>query len=323
MKFHSEAKSLWDKVKDTYDKCLTSIKLAGEDQETDLESAQSKYNAAFKAYVNVIASTNRKLDQLRASQKPSNSSSIQSLRSNSDHLSQTNPPSNMNSNFSSTPRRDASHPDDILSLSGVSHQTGRSIEVFASNDNVMHSLNLPPCDIDVFNGDFLSWPTFRDLFSAVYINNSRLSNIEKLCYLLKKTSGEAKDVISKFPLTHRSFDLAWQALKEAYDNVRILVNNQLKLLFDLPVLDNESSSGLKNLQRAINRCISAMAIYDVSTNDWDPILVFLCIQRLPKNTVSLREQTAKNKSALSSWKDLVHFLRDGFKPLHAFEIFVA
>ncbi|XP_073841440.1 uncharacterized protein [Musca autumnalis] len=314
----SEAKSLWDKVKETYDQCLASIQLSGEVQE-NLESAQSKYLVAYKAYVNVIATANRKLDQFRSSQKNSNSSLAQNVASqpslNSDRLSQIHPPSNFNTNFTSTPRRDAIPPEDALSMSGVSHQTGRSAEVSASNDRVMHSLNLPPCDIDVFSGDFLSWPTFRELFSVVYIDNSRLSDIEKLCYLLKKTSGEAKDIVSKFPLTHKSFALAWSALKETYDNVRILVNNQLKLLFDLPVLDTESSAGLKNLQRAINGCISAMAIYDVSTNDWDPILVFLCIQRLPKPTVTLWEQTVKDKSALSAWKDLDRFLTERIQTL--------
>ncbi|XP_073841230.1 uncharacterized protein [Musca autumnalis] len=314
----SEAKSLWDKVKETYDQCLASIQLSGEVQE-NLESAQSKYLVAYKAYVNVIATANRKLDQFRSSQKNSNSSLAQNVAYqpslNSDRLSQIHPPSNFNTNFTSTPRRDAIPPEDALSMSGVSHQTGRSAEVSASNDRVMHSLNLPPCDIDVFSGDFLSWPTFRDLFSVVYIDNSRLSDIEKLCYLLKKTSGEAKDIVSKFPLTHKSFALAWSALKETYDNVRILVNNQLKLLFDLPVLDTESSAGLKNLQRAINGCISAMAIYDVSTNDWDPILVFLCIQRLPKTTVTMWEQTVKDKSALSAWKDLDRFLTERIQTL--------
>ncbi|XP_058977743.1 uncharacterized protein LOC131802172 [Musca domestica] len=183
------------------------------------------------------------------------------------------------------------------------------------NDSLTHSLNLPPCDIDVFSGDFLSWPTFRDFFSAVYINNSRLSEIEKLCHLLKKTSGEARDIVSKFPLMHKSFNLAWKALKEAYDNVRILVNNQLKVLFDLPVLENESSSGLKNLQRGINSCVSAMVIYDVPTDGWDPILVFLCLQRLPQQTVTLWEQSVKNKSALSSWNDLNNFLSERVQTL--------
>ncbi|KAH8321738.1 hypothetical protein KR074_003094, partial [Drosophila pseudoananassae] len=34
---------------------------------------------------------------------------------------------------------------------------------------------LPPVDTEVFAGDYLRWPTFRDLFTAIYIQNSRLT----------------------------------------------------------------------------------------------------------------------------------------------------
>ena len=37
-----------------------------------------------------------------------------------------------------------------------------------------HSFYVPPCDIEIFSGDYLKWPSFRDLFTAVYVNNSRL-----------------------------------------------------------------------------------------------------------------------------------------------------
>ena len=67
---------------------------------------------------------------------------------------------------------------------------------------------------------------------------------------------------------------------------------------------------LKFLQRGINSCLTAMSTYDISTQSWDPILVFICIQRLPSNTVNLWEQSVKDKSALSLWKDLDHFLTE-------------
>ena len=183
------------------------------------------------------------------------------------------------------------------------------------DDNFCHNLTLPPCDTDVFEGDYLSWPTFRDLFTAVYINNSRLSKIERLCHLVRKTSGEAREIVSKCPLTNQGFDVAWQNLSKAYENPRMLVNNQLKSLFGLPFLDKETSSDLKSLQRGINACLTAMSIYDISTNSWDPIIVFICIQRLPTSTVCLWEQSVKDKSALSLWKDLDLFLTERIQTL--------
>ncbi|XP_075163297.1 uncharacterized protein LOC142235931 [Haematobia irritans] len=280
----SEAKSLWEKVKSLFDECLDFVSTQSNATEA-VAAADSKYDVAYNCYLNVMESIQRKLEELRAPSKHSAKSS---------------------------------RLEDQTLLLNVSHRSddSHSSSVSSRGDNSSsHSLNLPPCDIDVFDGDFLNWPTFRDFFTAVYINNSRLSDIEKLCHLLKKTSGEARDVVSKFPLTHRSFALAWKALKGTYDNTRLLVNHQLKLLFDLPVLESETSSGLKKLQRGISTCISTMSIYDVATDDWDPILVFLCLQRLPKCTVTLWEQSIKDKSALSSWSDLDFFLTERIQTL--------
>ncbi|TDG38734.1 hypothetical protein AWZ03_014844 [Drosophila navojoa] len=42
---------------------------------------------------------------------------------------------------------------------------------------------LPPVDTGVLHGDYLRWPTFRDLFTAIYIQNPRLTPVEKLFHL--------------------------------------------------------------------------------------------------------------------------------------------
>ncbi|XP_065370843.1 uncharacterized protein LOC135962859 [Calliphora vicina] len=187
--------------------------------------------------------------------------------------------------------------------------------VVNSNSESHHNLVVPPCDVETFDGEYLSWPSFRDLFTALYVNNSRLSNIERMCHLIRKTSGDAKDIVSKYPLSNLGFDMAWSNLRAAYENPRMLVNNQLKILFNLPILDKETSVGLKTIQRGINSCLSALSIYKVSTENWDPMIVFMCIQRLPDCTVTLWEQSIKDKFVLSVWKDLDAFLTERIQTL--------
>ncbi|XP_073841414.1 uncharacterized protein [Musca autumnalis] len=121
-----------------------------------------------------------------------------------------------------------------------------------------HSFRLPPCDTEVFNGDYMSWPTFRDMFTAVYIKNSSLSPVERLFHLTQKTRGEARDIVQRSPLTNPGFQLAWQNLCARFENKRILVNGQLKVLFNLPFIKAESASALKSMQRDINSCIAAL-----------------------------------------------------------------
>lgn len=111
-----------------------------------------------------------------------------------------------------------------------------SLRTNTSSDHSGYSFNLPPCDTEVFAWDYMSWPTFRDMFTAVYIKNTRLSPVEKLFHLVQKTKGEAKEIVRKSPLTNKGFDLAWSNLCDRYENKRILVNGQLKLLLNLPAL---------------------------------------------------------------------------------------
>ena len=72
---------------------------------------------------------------------------------------------------------------------------------------LQNGVEVPPCDIEIFYGDYLMWPSFKDLFTAVYIKNSHLSKVEKLFHLNAKTAGDAKEIVSKTPLTNDEFNI--------------------------------------------------------------------------------------------------------------------
>ncbi|XP_059223030.1 uncharacterized protein LOC131996873 [Stomoxys calcitrans] len=182
---------------------------------------------------------------------------------------------------------------------------------FSSSPNV----NLPPCDTDLFHGDYLSWPSFRDLFTALYINNTRLSPVEKLFHLNSKTRGEAREIVRKAPLTNEGFELAWRALEVRFDNKRLLLNSQLKTLFNLPGITVESSESIKQIQSTINGIIASLKLYSIDIKSWNPIFVYVCSMRLPEITLSLWEQSVKNKSDFPSWTELDSFLTCRFQTL--------
>ena len=81
-----------------------------------------------------------------------------------------------------------------------------------------HSFHVPPCDIEIVSGDYLNWPSCRDLFTAVYVRNSRLSKLEKLFHLNSKTIDDAKDIVSKPPLTTEALDFPWSTLTRRFEN---------------------------------------------------------------------------------------------------------
>ncbi|XP_051858132.1 uncharacterized protein LOC127565087 [Drosophila albomicans] len=176
---------------------------------------------------------------------------------------------------------------------------------------------LPPCDTEVFGGDYTRWPTFRDLFTAIYIRNPRLSEVEKLFHLNSKTSGEAHAIVSKSPLTNEGFQSAWSSLTARFENKRLLVNSQLRILFNLPAIGQESGAAIQELQSTIQGCLTALEHSKINTENWDCILVFLCSSRLPKLTLSLWEQSIQNKSDVPTWADMNAFLLERYRTLEA------
>ncbi|KAH8316837.1 hypothetical protein KR059_012939, partial [Drosophila kikkawai] len=147
---------------------------------------------------------------------------------------------------------------------------------------------LPPVDTEVFTGDYLRWPTFRDLFTAIYINNSRLTPVERLFHLLSKTSGDAHAIVSKAPLTNEGFVSAWSSLSDRFENKRLLVNShQLKILFNLPAIPQESGAALKELQGTIQSCLTVFSMYSIQVESWDCLPVYMVSIKLPKTSLSM------------------------------------
>jgi len=176
---------------------------------------------------------------------------------------------------------------------------------------------LPPCETEVFHGDYSRWPTFRDLFTAIYINNPRLTPVEKLFHLNSKTSGEANDIVSRSPLTNDGFESAWRNLTQRFENKRLLVTNQLEILFGLSSISQECGAALKGLQSTVQGCLNALKLANVQTENWDCFLVYMCSLKLPTLTLSLWEQSLQNKAEVPTWDEFNSFLLDRYRTLEA------
>ncbi|XP_075150836.1 uncharacterized protein LOC142224943 [Haematobia irritans] len=178
-------------------------------------------------------------------------------------------------------------------------------------------MKLPPVDTDTFKGGYTAWPTFRDLFSAIYIKNSRLSNVEKLFHLTQKTTGEAREVISNVPLTNEGVALAWKNLTDRYENRRMQVNGQLHVLFNLPHVTLDSTETIQRLQRTVNSSIQTLETLGVEEKEWDPILVYICSSTLPRPFLEEFESSLDDCKYLPKWTTLDKFLTHKFKTLES------
>ncbi|XP_075167803.1 uncharacterized protein LOC142239957 [Haematobia irritans] len=170
------------------------------------------------------------------------------------------------------------------------------------------SVKLPPCDTELFTGGYDKWPSFRDMFSAIYIKHPKLSSAQKLFHLRAKTRGEANQIVKQFALTDDNFRLAWEALRQRYENKRILINHQLRKIFEMERVTSEKGKALRNLQYTINNCTSILKTYNISVASWDPILVYWVSSRLPEETLTAWENSLTDHKQMPSWEQLDEFI---------------
>ncbi|XP_059223988.1 uncharacterized protein LOC131997292 [Stomoxys calcitrans] len=170
------------------------------------------------------------------------------------------------------------------------------------------SLKVPPCDTELFSGGYDKWPSFRDMFSAIYGKHPKLSPAQKLFHLRAKTRGEPNQIVKRFSLTDDNFDLAWEALRQRYENKRILINHQLRKIFEIEHVSSEKGKNLRNLQYTINKCLSVLKTYNVSVMSWDPMLVYWVSSKLPEETLTAWESSLTDHKRMPSWDQLDDFI---------------
>ncbi|XP_059224007.1 uncharacterized protein LOC131997304 [Stomoxys calcitrans] len=201
----------------------------------------------------------------------------------------------------------------ILDLIQIAREKTEKFDVkdkVVSNDPDVggFSIKVPPCDTELFSGGYDKWPSFRDMFSAIYAKHPKLSPAQKLFHLRSKTRGEPNQIVKRFALTDDNFSLAWEALRQRYENKRILINHQLRKIFEIEHVGSEKGKGLRNLQYTVNNSLSVLRTYNISVLSWDPILVYWVSSKLPEETLTAWENTLNDHKQMPSWDQLDEFI---------------
>ncbi|XP_043472974.1 uncharacterized protein LOC122505428 [Leptopilina heterotoma] len=122
----------------------------------------------------------------------------------------------------------------------------------------LQSTPLPTINIPKFSGRLTDWATFRDYFNSLIIQNPSLDNLQKLHFLKSFVEREASLLLKNTPLTESSFESAWDRLKNRYENSRAIIQAELKALFSIPAMKNESVISLKNIRSIVTEKIAAL-----------------------------------------------------------------
>lgn len=181
------------------------------------------------------------------------------------------------------------------------------------NDDYLN-VKLPPIELPIFSGqNYSDWLPFFETFQALVHNHSKLSKIQKFYYLQSSLKQDAKDIISSLEVTEDNYEVALNLLRERYDNQRLIINNHVKNIFNLPPI-KESHHSLRKLIDSIQRDLKALITLNEPVDQWDTLLIYLISSKLDIVTrreweiYSLRENTTQFESFMKFLKDKCQIL---------------
>lgn len=111
--------------------------------------------------------------------------------------------------------------------------------------------------------------------------------------------------------------MAWKNLVDRYENKRVLINAQLKTLFNLAHVSKESGPIIKSIQRTVNDCVTNLTLLNIETSNWDVIFIYICSTCLPDITLNLWEQSLRHDCGLPTWKQMDSFLTCRYQTLES------
>ncbi|XP_070141631.1 uncharacterized protein [Drosophila kikkawai] len=145
-------------------------------------------------------------------------------------------------------------------------------------------------------------------------------NCSDLLSVSSDRTATATELESKYtPLTNDGFISAWQSLTDRFENRRLLVNSQLKILFNIQAVPQESGAALKELQSTVQSCLTALEMSSIQIEAWDCLLVYMVSLKLPKITLSMWEQSIHNKAEIPTWNEFDSFLTERHRTLEAID----
>lgn len=154
----------------------------------------------------------------------------------------------------------------------------------SSSESALSNIRLPALDLPKFNGSYNNWLNFHDTFDKLIHQNTKLADSQKLHYLQSCLEGDASTVIQTLDVNNVSYSVAWDLLKERFNNKRIIIRTHVKGIFNLDPLSKESHIHLRRLIDNFKKHVRSLAALGEPTQHWDTLLIYILANKLDPNT---------------------------------------
>jgi len=157
------------------------------------------------------------------------------------------------------------------------------------------SVKLPNIELPKFDGNYEHWIPFRDLFESFIASNITIPAVQKLHYLRTALTSEAAKVIASLDITNSNYEVAWNSLKQRYENKKLIVQHLIHALANLPYIAKESHIELRQLADNVSQNIQSLAKLGQPVEHWGTLLIYHILPKIDKG--SRREWNLQTSTA--------------------------
>ena len=99
---------------------------------------------------------------------------------------------------------------------------------------------LPCLKITPFEGTAADWVRFENMF-LTQVDSRPISEDEKFGYLLESVVPKVRDRISNLKPSSVGYKIAWDRLKKAYGQTRVVISAHLDEIINLPTIEETNT----------------------------------------------------------------------------------
>jgi hypothetical protein len=115
---------------------------------------------------------------------------------------------------------------------------------------------LPPINLPSLEENYIEWVNFKNTFDSMIQERNDLTNIQKFHYLKSSVKGEAQKLIVHLAITHDNYITAYNLLESRFENKRIIVQEHVNTIINLPQVTKESPASLRQLLDGLSTNLS-------------------------------------------------------------------
>ena len=183
---------------------------------------------------------------------------------------------------------------------GISSTTSASVPVDKG-------VKLPKLDVPRFDGQLINWSSFWKQFQISVDEQSSLSESEKLVYLKQALKGgNARSVIEGLSRSGDQYKQAVESLIQRYDRPRIIHQNHVQLILDVPRLTDGSGKELRRLHDTVQQHLRALTAMGYEPSG--PFITSAIELKLDANTMFEWQKFSQAHTAVPHYQHILEFV---------------